>query len=91
MRPTVAKGIILYTTLAQYAEFPESFTFCTHFICMQASMRPGSQLCVSWDFTAAGGQGDWTSVGCATRTTNDPNVTRCECNHLTNFAVLVVS
>ena len=23
--------------------------------------------------------------------TSDPNVTRCECTHLTNFAVLVVS
>lgn len=54
-------------------------------------MLPGSQVCVSWDFDAANGEGNWTRSGCDTRMTDDPSVTRCECNHLTNFAVLVVS
>ena len=58
---------------------------------LQEIMRPGSEVCVSWDFDAAGGQGNWTRVGCKTQKTDDPNIIRCICNHLTNFAVLVVS
>ena len=36
-----------------------------------------------------GGRGNWTTDGCEL-TGIDGNVTICECNHLTNFAVLVV-
>ena len=46
----------------------------------------GSERCVSWDF----GHQNWTSRGCVTNTGND-GVVLCCCNHLTNFAVLVVS
>ena len=42
-------------------------------------------MCVSWDFTLR----DWTTEGCTTIVGEDGVVT-CNCNHLTNFAVLVV-
>ena len=47
---------------------------------------PDSEVCVSWSFVLQ----DWTSEGCATNVSEDGIVT-CSCNHLTNFAVLVVS
>ena len=52
-------------------------------------MRPGSEVCVSWDFSLAGGQGNWTQEGCVTEVI-EPDVVLCRCNHLTNFAILVV-
>ena len=42
-------------------------------------------MCATWDFTRR----DWITVGCTTITGEDGIIT-CECNHLTNFAVLVV-
>ena len=42
--------------------------------------------CVSWDFDLV----DWTTRGCTTTLGQNGTVT-CACNHLTNFAVLVVS
>ena len=42
-------------------------------------------MCVSWDFTLQ----DWITDGCTTLVGEDGIVT-CNCNHLTNFAVLVV-
>lgn len=44
----------------------------------------GSETCVSWDFDLQ----DWTLRGCNTTVGQDGVV--CHCNHLTNFAVLVV-
>ena len=42
----------------------------------------------------AGGMGNWTTDGCKTEYVNTSNATtipvECKCNHLTNFAVLVV-
>ena len=58
-------------------------------ICMQ-TMLFGSERCVSWDFEANGGEGNWTTEGCETIGLVDGVVT-CQCNHLTNFAILVVS
>ena len=57
--------------------------------CMQ-TMSFGSERCVSWDFEANGGEGDWTTEGCETIGLVDRVVT-CQCDHLTNFAILVVS
>ena len=37
-----------------------------------------------------GGHGNWTSEGCQAVDSNDDNTVRCHCNHLTNFAILVV-
>ena len=42
-------------------------------------------MCVSWNFTLQ----DWTPEGCTTNVSIDGVVT-CSCDHLTNFAVLVV-
>ena len=39
----------------------------------------------------AGGNGDWSTGGCnLTSFNNDSNVVGCQCDHLTNFACLVV-
>jgi hypothetical protein len=48
-------------------------------------MAPGSEMCVSWDF----GMQQWTTDGCNT-SVGQGGVITCRCNHLTNFAVLVV-
>lgn len=42
--------------------------------------------CVSWDFSLQ----KWTTQGCMTSTGSD-GVVLCHCNHLTNFAVIMVS
>ena len=40
---------------------------------------------------AVGGNGNWSSYGCSLVSFNSStNVVKCECNHLTNFACLVV-
>lgn len=48
--------------------------------------RSGSEQCVSWDFAIQ----DWTPNGCTT-IVGEGGIVTCSCNHLTNFAVLVVS
>lgn len=47
---------------------------------------PDTEVCVSWSFILQ----DWTTEGCRTDIGEDGIVT-CSCNHLTNFAILVVS
>ncbi|GFO27163.1 adhesion G-protein coupled receptor g4-like [Plakobranchus ocellatus] len=50
--------------------------------------RPNRTTCVYWDFSANEGAGGWSSDGCIYgRTTEGRDL--CECDHLTNFAVLV--
>ncbi|XP_071314384.1 adhesion G-protein coupled receptor G6 [Trachinotus anak] len=44
--------------------------------------------CMFWDFQKNGGQGGWNSRGCETQTVSSYQ-TRCLCNHLTHFAVLL--
>lgn len=46
---------------------------------------PGSERCVYWDF----GTLNWTTSGCSKAIAED-GIIICHCNHLTNFAVLVV-
>ena len=46
--------------------------------------------CVFWDFSLADDLGDWSSAGCTYTGTKDGIVT-CQCFHLTNFAMLMVS
>jgi hypothetical protein len=48
-------------------------------------MVSGSEMCVSWDF----GVQQWTPDGCST-SVGQGGIVTCRCNHLTNFAVLVV-
>ena len=45
--------------------------------------------CSHWIISTLGGRGNWTTDGCEL-TGIDGNVVICQCNHLTNFAVLVV-
>jgi hypothetical protein len=48
---------------------------------------PGSEaVCVSWNFTLQ----DWTTEGCITNNVGENGIVTCSCNHLTNFAILVV-
>ncbi|XP_077976979.1 adhesion G-protein coupled receptor G6-like [Glandiceps talaboti] len=50
----------------------------------------GNISCVFWDFKFNDGNGGWSSEGCTvSESTVQENVTVCECNHLTNFALLV--
>ena len=49
------------------------------------SILEGTETCVSWDFTVR----NWVPKGCTT-IVGDDDVIICKCNHLTNFAVLVV-
>ena len=46
--------------------------------------------CVFWDYEADDGRGDWSTVGCYLVEASYDNVT-CVCDHLTNFAVLMVN
>lgn len=47
-----------------------------------------SAICVYWDFAARSGRGAWKTDGC-TRVSLATNEIICQCNHLTNFAVLM--
>jgi hypothetical protein len=45
-------------------------------------------MCASWNFTLQ----NWTTEGCTIDVTQlEEGIVTCECNHLTNFAILVVS
>ncbi|XP_042348822.1 adhesion G-protein coupled receptor G6 [Plectropomus leopardus] len=46
--------------------------------------------CMFWDFQKNGGQGGWNGSGCITGKVS-ANQTSCLCDHLTHFAVLLVS
>ncbi|XP_070568539.1 adhesion G protein-coupled receptor A3-like [Ptychodera flava] len=50
----------------------------------------GEKSCVFWDFELEDGAGGWSKEGCRVSPSrkDDSDVTVCECNHLTNFAVL---
>ncbi|RUS79641.1 hypothetical protein EGW08_012610 [Elysia chlorotica] len=55
---------------------------------LPALERSNRTVCVFWDFSANQNAGGWSSEGCQYgRTRDDRDV--CECDHLTNFAVLV--
>ena len=41
-------------------------------------------------YNTAGGFGDWSTRGCAVVNESEEDVI-CECDHLTNFAILLVS
>ncbi|XP_070569269.1 adhesion G-protein coupled receptor G6-like [Ptychodera flava] len=51
--------------------------------------------CAFWDYNLSDGAGAWSEEGCEVSSNGtdgqraDNNVTVCECNHLTNFALLV--
>eukprot|EP00057_Strongylocentrotus_purpuratus_P027921 XP_011682395.1 PREDICTED: uncharacterized protein LOC583016 isoform X2 [Strongylocentrotus purpuratus] len=45
--------------------------------------------CVFWDFEANNGTGDWSTEGCSLSNTSTDSRPVCQCDHLTNFAVLM--
>eukprot|EP00057_Strongylocentrotus_purpuratus_P002393 XP_003724431.2 PREDICTED: latrophilin-3 [Strongylocentrotus purpuratus] len=45
--------------------------------------------CTYWDFDVNGGEGDWSTLGCDLVDETDVQAV-CSCDHLTNFAVLMV-
>ncbi|XP_019718863.1 adhesion G-protein coupled receptor G4 isoform X2 [Hippocampus comes] len=54
----------------------------------KAKQNGDRMRCVFWDFQENGGLGGWSSLGCETWTLS-PYQTRCLCEHLTHFAVLL--
>ncbi|GAB1606383.1 adhesion G protein-coupled receptor L2-like isoform X3 [Argonauta hians] len=49
---------------------------------------PRNAKCVFWNYTVRNMDGHWSRKGCQLLSTNMTHTT-CECNHLTNFAVLM--
>ena len=47
--------------------------------------------CVFWDFDLENGRGDWSNEGCMLVETTEGDRRVCHCDHLTSFAVLIVS
>ncbi|XP_071494561.1 adhesion G-protein coupled receptor G6-like [Diadema antillarum] len=45
--------------------------------------------CVFWNFSAADGRGNWSDFGCELVSASDDARLICECNHTTNFAVIM--
>lgn len=58
------------------------------FITINKTWDLSSAICVYWDFAARNGRGAWKTDGC-TRVSSSTNEIVCQCNHLTNFAVLM--
>ncbi|KAK7091734.1 hypothetical protein V1264_009378 [Littorina saxatilis] len=54
----------------------------------QAIQRVRSSRCVFWDFALQDGKGAWSEEGCYHSNTVQGKLV-CECDHLTNFAVLL--
>nr|XP_022291423.1 uncharacterized protein LOC111102827 [Crassostrea virginica]XP_022291424.1 uncharacterized protein LOC111102827 [Crassostrea virginica] len=50
----------------------------------ETNLEKTEVVCVFWNFTL----GSWSSEGCNTTKVNN-HVTQCQCNHLTNFAILM--
>ncbi|XP_048767258.2 adhesion G protein-coupled receptor E3-like isoform X1 [Ostrea edulis] len=63
---------------------PLTLTFKT----IKSTTDSSSAMCVYWDFLARGGRGAWHTDGCQ-RIESTSNQIICQCNHLTNFAVLM--
>lgn len=59
-----------------------------HFTTINKTGDLSSAICVYWDFAARSGRGAWKTDGC-TRVSLSANEIVCQCNHLTNFAVLM--
>ncbi|XP_072181950.1 uncharacterized protein [Diadema setosum] len=46
-------------------------------------------ICVFWDFDANNGTGNWSTRGCRLSNTSTDERPACECDHLTNFGILM--
>ncbi|NXJ82637.1 AGRG1 protein, partial [Trogon melanurus] len=77
-------GISLVDTVVANLSDPVVLTFFHDEL-----LRNMTPLCVFWQEDTTGSSGSWDSYGCATATGRTQ--TDCRCNHLTYFAVLMVS
>lgn len=71
----------------------DTHVFIKQFSFVQGFSFDNKTICVSWEFNATeDGRGNWTEFGCNLTYIDEENETfTCECDHLTNFAILVVS
>ncbi|XP_072181947.1 adhesion G-protein coupled receptor G6-like [Diadema setosum] len=46
-------------------------------------------ICVYWDFDANSGTGNWSTRGCRLSNSSTDERPECECDHLTNFGILM--
>ncbi|XP_071507975.1 adhesion G-protein coupled receptor G6-like [Diadema antillarum] len=46
-------------------------------------------ICVFWDYEANNGTGNWSTRGCWLSNSSTEERPECECNHLTNFGILM--
>ncbi|XP_071507981.1 adhesion G-protein coupled receptor G6-like [Diadema antillarum] len=46
-------------------------------------------ICVYWDFDANNGTGNWSTRGCRLSNSSTDERPECECDHLTNFGILM--
>ncbi|XP_053398283.1 neurogenic locus Notch protein-like [Mercenaria mercenaria] len=76
-------SLTIYPPVSEKLNPPITFTF------EHDSTNFTGPSCVFWSFQSSGsGPGFWSTDGCAVNTTNE-NFTVCQCEHLTNFAVLM--
>lgn len=64
--------------------------YCSFIVQQNNRTISSTTSCVFWDFHENNGVGDWSEEGCKYAGATDDSVA-CECDHLTNFAVLMVS
>lgn len=64
--------------------------YCSFIVQQNNRTISSNTSCVFWDFNENNGAGDWSEEGCKYAGATDDSVA-CECDHLTNFAVLMVS
>ncbi|XP_065927125.1 adhesion G protein-coupled receptor B1 isoform X5 [Magallana gigas] len=79
----VNSAVLSLTTQADFGELdpPLNLTF-KHV--NQIESKRMQVICVSWDFAIS----KWTERGCKMKQ-SDHSTTKCQCNHLTNFAILM--
>ncbi|XP_053398236.1 adhesion G protein-coupled receptor L3-like [Mercenaria mercenaria] len=75
-------SLTIYPPVSEKLNPPITFTF------EQDSKNFTHPTCVFWSFQSGSGPGFWSTDGCTVNTTNE-NFTVCQCEHLTNFAVLM--
>ncbi|XP_032454612.1 latrophilin Cirl isoform X6 [Nasonia vitripennis] len=68
----------------RHIKLPEGEFVKLHLKHLEKSSNYTNPRCVFWNFTA----NDWSEEGCIKRQSNATH-TVCECNHLTNFAILM--
>ncbi|XP_072026659.1 adhesion G-protein coupled receptor G7-like [Amphiura filiformis] len=84
---SVVSGDILGSSKLKFEE-PITIKFLPYQIPDIASFVSNTSLCVFWDFDLQNGVGDWSTEGCTFVGIENDRVV-CQCNHLTNFAVLM--